>query len=234
MRVLITAGGTVEKIDDVRDIRNTSTGRLGQLIADAIREDIIVDYIHGTKAMIPHRATNLYEIESVRDLDETVEKLMHANKYDVVIHAMAVSDYMIQSVTTYEHLSSKLDSSDIYRNLVSYPEDLNREEKIRSTNDNLVVMMKKAPKIISKIKQYQEDTILVGFKLLVDVSEQVLIQTATDLLIKNNADYVLANDLTSIEKDKHKGFLINKDNEYDIYNTKQEIAEGIVERLKLK
>ena len=33
MRILITAGGTSEKIDDVRAITNHSTGSLGQAIS---------------------------------------------------------------------------------------------------------------------------------------------------------------------------------------------------------
>ena len=32
MKIIITAGGTSEKIDDVRTITNTSTGRLGYAI----------------------------------------------------------------------------------------------------------------------------------------------------------------------------------------------------------
>ena len=34
MKILITAGGTTEKIDQVRAITNHSTGRLGQALAD--------------------------------------------------------------------------------------------------------------------------------------------------------------------------------------------------------
>ncbi len=33
MKILITAGGTTEKIDQVRAITNHSTGRLGQALA---------------------------------------------------------------------------------------------------------------------------------------------------------------------------------------------------------
>lgn len=39
MRVLITAGGTSEKIDNVRSITNHSTGRLGCLIAEKFSTD---------------------------------------------------------------------------------------------------------------------------------------------------------------------------------------------------
>ena len=38
MRILITAGGTSEKIDSVRSITNHSTGSLGKAIAEELLE----------------------------------------------------------------------------------------------------------------------------------------------------------------------------------------------------
>ncbi|NLX24567.1 MAG: phosphopantothenate--cysteine ligase, partial [Lentisphaerae bacterium] len=55
MNVLITAGGTAEKIDDVRKISNIATGRLGSLIADAFlkMEDVTVTYVCSEEAYVP-------------------------------------------------------------------------------------------------------------------------------------------------------------------------------------
>ena len=43
MRILITAGGTSEKIDSVRAITNHSTGSLGKAIAEALVTRSILD-----------------------------------------------------------------------------------------------------------------------------------------------------------------------------------------------
>ncbi len=234
MRILITAGGTLETIDDVRNIKNSSTGRLGKIIADKIPGEHIVDYIHGQSSLLPKRSVNLYEIEGVQDLDDRVVSLLDKKIYDVVIFAMAVSDYMIQSVTTYEHLVNNLENKDdILHRLMDYKEDLDRNQKIRSNHDHLAVLMKKAPKVIGRIKEKQPDTTLVGFKLLVDVETQDLVNEAQKLIHKNKADYVLANDLTSIKGDNHTGYLIDKTGIVSTKHTKQDIAQEILERLDI-
>ena len=54
MRVLVTAGGTREPIDDVRVIANTSTGRLGVRIAEsAAAAGHFVTLLHGVHAARP-------------------------------------------------------------------------------------------------------------------------------------------------------------------------------------
>ena len=117
MRILITSGGTIEKIDDVRNIRNSSTGRLSSLIANTMDENIIIDYVYGLNSLRPNRKYNPYHIESVRDLEETMKHLLNTYTYDAVIHAMAVSDYEIQSVTTNEALDKNLKDVDILEKL---------------------------------------------------------------------------------------------------------------------
>lgn len=231
MRILITSGGTIEKIDDVRNIRNSSTGRLSSLIANAMDENIIIDYVYGLNSLLPNRKYNPYPIESVRDLEEAMKHLLNTYTYDAVIHAMAVSDYEIQSVTTNEALDKNLKDVDILETLNNYKEDLNRDEKIRSDYEHLVVLMKKAPKIINMIKKIQKDTILVGFKLLTDVSYDTLLLESQKQILKNDCDYVLANDLKDIDGDNHIGYLVSKNNTVIKLNTKQEIAEKIKEEV---
>lgn len=237
MRILITAGGTYETIDDVRTIKNKSTGRLGQLIADAFDdENIEIDYIHGDEALLPNREVNLYPIKDVRDLERVMRNLLETNTYYAVIHAMAVSDYEIYSVSTIETMSKSLGGMshhDLKDALEHYQEDLNRFDKIASEHDDLVVLMRKAPKIINMVKRLQKDTILVGFKLVVDSSREELKKAVHQLMDRNDCDYVLGNDLKDIGGDRHKGYLFQKDLSYQVYYTKQEIAEAIKERVLL-
>ena len=55
MRILITAGGTSEKIDDVRAITNHSTGSLGQAIAKEWLQypEVAIDYVTTKTAKQP-------------------------------------------------------------------------------------------------------------------------------------------------------------------------------------
>ena len=103
--------------------------------------------------------------------------------------------------------------------------------KISSDIDDLIIHMKRSPKVISMIKETSPDTTLVGFKLLSGVPHEELIDVGYRLLQKNNCDFVMANDLREIDRDFHKGYLIHKDKSYDSMNTNEEIAQMIVRRV---
>jgi phosphopantothenate-cysteine ligase len=96
-----------------------------------------------------------------------------------------------------------------------------------------VIVLKKTPKVIGEIKKRSKDTVLVGFKLLTGVPKDVLIDTGYKLMQKNGCDLVLANDLTEITENKHVGYLISKNGDYERLTTKKEIAEAIVKKVEL-
>ena len=111
MKIVITAGGTSERIDDVRTITNSSTGNLGYAIGQAFLRKAgagIVEkvwYLHGLRAKVPeHEAVVDVPITGVLDLQEKLTKVLTEEKIDACIHAMAVSDYMVYQVTTLDKL----------------------------------------------------------------------------------------------------------------------------------
>lgn len=220
MRVLITAGGTSEKIDDVRSITNHSTGKLGSLIAEAfLTHDVTIDYVTTATALRPASdKVNIHEIAGTQELADTLQNLLQQQLYDAVIHSMAVSDFTPEKSLSQEDFLTKINQL-ITRQQPLTAEDLTvltedttaKENKISSNTDHLFLILKKTPKVIQQIKQLQPATILVGFKLLVDVSKEELVDVARHSLIKNQADYVLANDLTSIHHGQHVGYFINKE-----------------------
>jgi DNA/pantothenate metabolism flavoprotein domain protein len=134
---------------------------------------------------------------------------------------MAVSDYVVKEVTTLDRIQGKDggESGGLSGN------------KISSDIDDLVIHMKRSPKVIGKIKGWSEDSVLVGFKLLSGVPHEELIDVGFRLMEKNGCDFVLANDLREIGSDFHKGYLIHKDRTYDIMETNEEIADMIALRV---
>ena len=112
MKVLITAGGTSENIDSVRKITNTSTGRLGSLISyEFIKAGAEVTYITVKSAAAPAPGCEVYYICTAQDLYDIMCRLLSENKYDVIVHAMAVSDYTVERVTSLHEIYDIFKSS---------------------------------------------------------------------------------------------------------------------------
>ena len=103
--------------------------------------------------------------------------------------------------------------------------------KISSYEDNLIIVLKPTPKIISIIKNLSPSTYLVGFKLLDGVSKEELIEVAKRLRNKNNCDLVVANDLATIRNGEHIGYIIDKNNEIEEAHGKDDIAKKLVRRI---
>ena len=212
MKILITAGGTSEPIDDVRKITNRSTGKLGLAIGERLLREYPdklekLYYLHGETADYPRGP----QVEPVRiggtvDLKERLTEILTRDSIDAVIHSMAVSDYMVDKVTTVEAIKTGVESAEITGN------------KISSSIDDLAIILKRTPKII-------------GFKLLSNVPHEELIAVAKGLMEKNRCDFVLANDLKEIGGGMHKGYLVHRDGRVDSMETKEEIAEMIARRV---
>ena len=91
--------------------------------------------------------------------------------------------------------------------------------------------LKPTPKIISLVKDISPSTYLVGFKLLDGVQKEYLIEVAKNLRDKNKCDLVIANDLETIRKGKHLAYLIDKKDNIEKANGKEEIAKKLVKKI---
>ena len=218
MKILVTSGGTSEAIDRVRSITNHSTGRLGLVITEAlIKAGHEVCLITTSQAVKPASHPNLKIIEIKNTLDLLEEMRNLVKDYQVLIHSMAVSDYTPVYMTSLDEVQASQDLSEFLTKQ-------NTESKISSKEDAQILFLKKNPKIISLVKEWNPKIHLIGFKLLVDVTKDHLIDVARESLKKNQADIIIANDLTQINSDQHLAYLIEK-NVYQTAYSKQEIAE---------
>ena len=225
MKILVTSGGTSEAIDRVRSITNHSTGRLGLVITEAlIKAGHEVCLITTSQAIKPvsHPNLKIIEIKNTLDLLEEMRNLV--KDYQVLIHSMAVSDYTPVYMTSIDEVQASQDISEL---LTKH----NTETKISSKEDAQILFLKKNPKIISLVKEWNPKIHLIGFKLLVDVTEDHLIDVARESLKKNQADIIVANDLTQINSEQHLAYLVEK-NDYQTAYSKQEIAELIIKKIQ--
>lgn len=92
-KILITAGGTREKIDPVRYITNASSGKMGLALADnAYRMGADVTLISTFKADKPYK--NIVT-ETALEMEKAVKE--NLSNQDCVIMAAAVSDYRVEN-----------------------------------------------------------------------------------------------------------------------------------------
>ena len=223
-KYVITSGGISEKIDNVRKITNSSSGKLGMTIANHLLEsksDITIYYVCSKNALRPNNTrVKIIEVAGTLDLKDKVESLLKNEKIDYFIHTMAVADYMVDYVTTVDKMKkSFLNNSDM---------EVIKDTKISSYENNLVLVLKPTPKIISLIKKESPLTYLVGFKLLDSVSKKELIEVAKRLRDKNKCDLVVANDLEDIRNKDHKAYIIDKEDKIVEASDKEDIAKKLV------
>lgn len=225
MHILITSGGTSEAIDSVRSITNHSTGSLGKILAEiALAKGHQVTLITTPTALKPAPHPDL-RISLIRNVEELLAQMkQEVPQHQVLIHAMAVSDYTPVYMTG-------LDEAAKSRDLTTFLHQENQETKISSKDDYQVLFLKKTPKIISLVKEWNPVIQLIGFKLLVAVSAEELIQVARESLVKNHASMIVANDLTQIQNGQHQAYLVTNDQVLQA-STKSEIAEMVLSSIE--
>ena len=224
MKILVTSGGTSEKIDRVRSITNHSSGKLGKIITETLlkagHEVCLITTLQAVKP-VSHPNLTIIEIKNTADLLQTMKDTIM--DYQVLIHSMAVSDYTPVYMAGFDEVQASQD-------LTEFLARKNQETKISSKDDVQVLFLKKNPKIISLVKEWNPNIHLIGFKLLVDVSREHLIQIARESLEKNKADMIVANDLTQINGEQHQAYLVEKTS-LQTATSKQEIADLLLDRI---
>jgi len=175
-KILMTAGPTLEFIDPVRVITNQSSGKTGVLLAsDLISAGAKVTLIYGPGIESPPKGAKIVPVKTAMEMLNEVKKQLK-NKFDIVIMAAAVSDYIPEKIS---------------------------KTKIKSTKSKIILKLNQAPKIINQIKKIQKDVFLVGFKAETNFSKKALENSARKKLKESNADIIVANDIgTKYQKNR--------------------------------
>lgn len=247
-KIIITSGPTNEKIDDVMKITNMSTGALGNVVAETFLKDkydeietiFYVSTKMSYKPRIGNEKVQFVTIESTQDLIEALREIFENNKIDLIVHSAAVGDYTGKYAIRAEDLVDEIwqkiqkapDKSEITKkalmNIFENPKSIcNSNTKISSYEPHLMTMLELTPKVISQIKKMAPNVTLVGFKLLDGVSKEELYEVASKLREKNNADFIVANDLSKIGGGKHWAMILDENGVLKECNTKAEIAKEL-------
>jgi phosphopantothenoylcysteine decarboxylase/phosphopantothenate--cysteine ligase len=161
-KVLVTAGGTIERIDPVRFLTNDSSGKMGFAVAQAAQRmgaDVTV-----VAARFEGRApegVRLVRVQSALDMLEAV--LGEYDSTDIVVKAAAVADYRPASVA---------------------------EQKIKKSGDTLTIELVRNPDILQTLGEMKKRQVLVGFaaetERLEEYAQEKLLRKNCDLLVAND------------------------------------------------
>ena len=208
MRVLITAGPTLERIDPVRVITNRSSGKMGFALArEALNRGADVTLVYGPGTATPPGDAKLIPVETTEEMYEVVVSELKLKKYDMVVAAAAAADWRPEKSFDY-----KIRTSDV-------PE--------------FSVTLKPTQKIIDAVRKLRPDVFLVPFKAEYDLSDEELIERGYRRLMDAEADLIVVNDIgregAGFGVDTNEVFIVDKEKKviHIPLTTKREVARRI-------
>ncbi|MEI8291235.1 MAG: phosphopantothenoylcysteine decarboxylase [Verrucomicrobiota bacterium] len=185
MNCIVTAGPTIEPLDDVRRLTNFSTGRLGTELAN-----FLTARGHKVTLLISESATYTGErrAQTVRTFSTTADlrallKSFSGNKVGAIYHAAAVSDFAFGKIFA-ETKAGEFTA-------------LKKNKKIPTRQGNLLVELLPTPKIIEELRGWFSRAKIIGWKYEADggradalrAAEKQMADRATDACVANGPAY---------------------------------------------
>ena len=166
-QVIVSAGGTRERIDPVRYISNDSSGKMGYAMAQAADWlGATVTLVSTTQSLLPPEGVQVQEVASAQELAQAMTA--HYDQMDYVVMAAAVSDYRVK-----------------------HPHD-QKIKKVAGQTDWQLDLVEN-PDILAQLGQTKRQQVLIGFA----AETQNLLEHARAKLSKKGADWLIANDVSN-------------------------------------
>ncbi|NOS93659.1 MAG: bifunctional phosphopantothenoylcysteine decarboxylase/phosphopantothenate--cysteine ligase CoaBC [Cyclobacteriaceae bacterium] len=206
-KVLVTAGPTHEAIDPVRFIGNNSSGKMGFAIAEQLaKEGAEVELVVGPTHLSPTtQGVKVTRVTSAQQMYEACTSCFA--QMDIAVLAAAVADY--RPIHT-------------------------ADQKIKKTNDNLVIELTKTHDIAAELgKLKKAHQLMVGFALETENEKA----NALKKIASKNFDLIVLNSLNDqgagFGHDTNKVAIIHKSGVEKNFNlkSKKEVAKDIVDAI---
>lgn len=183
-KILVSAGGTKERIDPVRYITNDSSGKTGHAIAKAAYQyGADVTLVTASSLSAP-RAIQRIQVDSADEMFEAIDERF--KDLDILIMSAAVSDYGVANAA-----ASKM-----------------KKEK---DSDPVVIELKENPDILKTMGQKKEKQFLVGFAAETDHLEEYAIKKLNeknlDMIVANE----VGKEDTGFDSDDNQVLILTKD-----------------------
>jgi phosphopantothenoylcysteine decarboxylase/phosphopantothenate--cysteine ligase len=208
LKILVTAGATMEPLDPVRYMSNRSSGKMGYALARAARmRGAKVTLVSGPAALKPPRDVTLSRVKTAEEMRQAV--LADCRQYDVIIKAAAVLDWRPKE--TVEH-------------------------KIKKGRGTQTLELVENPDILAELgcSRGNSRCLLVGFA----AETQDLLANAQEKLKKKNLDMIVVNDVSredaGFESETNAVKILYRDGGMEELPlmSKQEVADQLLDRIR--
>ena len=203
-KILITAGGTREKIDPVRYITNNSSGKMGIALANNAAKmgaDVTLVSTFGVNGNFKNIVT-----ETAREMEKAVKE--NISEQDGVIMAAAVSDYRV------ENYSEQKIKKGVGVNV--------------GLNDGLKLNLVTNPDILKDISLMHTKAKIIGFC----AESENLIENAKTKIKNKGCDYIVANDISrkdiGFNSNENEVYIIDKN--LNINHIEKDTKENIAKK----
>ena len=165
-RVVISAGGTKERIDPVRYISNDSSGKMGYALAQAAQWlGAQVTLVSAVRNLVAPEGVQVRYIQSALELQEAVN--IEFERCDYVAMAAAVSDYRVM-------------------------QQANQKIKKQAGQTGLTLELVENPDILAGLGASKTHQVVIGFA----AETEKLAEYAKRKLARKKADWIIANDVS--------------------------------------
>ncbi|MEW6222050.1 MAG: bifunctional phosphopantothenoylcysteine decarboxylase/phosphopantothenate--cysteine ligase CoaBC [Candidatus Hadarchaeota archaeon] len=210
VKVLVTAGPTVEQIDPIKIITNRSTGKMGLALASvASMRAAEVTLVYGPGGETPPPGVRTIRVQTTQEMKEAFDRELQ-KKPDIVVCAAAPQDFVVKEPS---------------------------KAKLRHTRE-ITLKLKPAPRLLDEVRRRMPKAFVIGFKAEHGVTDKELVAVARAKLSEHKIDMVVANDVSragaGFGTDTNEVVLLTPSETKHIRATKQGIARAIFDTVMKK
>ncbi len=205
MRVLVTAGPTVEPIDPIKIITNRSSGKMGVAVARAAglrSADVVLVYGPGTET--PPSNVKVVRVQTTKEMCDVFTRELDSSP-DVIVSTAAAQDFVV------EHPA---------------------KQKLRHSEPPALKLVP-APRVIDNARKLVPGAFIVGFKAEYGVTDGQLADAARKKLEDHGLDMVVANDVSrpgaGFGTETNEVVIVSPSGSKPVRSTKTEIAKAILD-----
>ncbi len=165
LKVLVTAGPTVEDLDPVRFLSNRSSGKMGYAVAQAaFQKGAEVFLVSGPTGLKAPSGVQVFQVRSAAEMKDSVLKIYP--EMDIVVKAAAVADYRPSQAAV---------------------------QKMKKSGNTMTLKLDRTEDILELLGKIKKKQILIGFAAetehLLKSARGKLIKKNLDLIVANDVSH---------------------------------------------